>query len=181
MIAFKGLSLSRQFVVASLPILLVGMATVGWWVGKMIESGVVHRMGAVTSHYVESFISPLLQPLAQRDTLENTDHAMLTALLTETPLGKRIVALKIWDLRGKVLYSTDTALIGRTFPIEEGLAAALAGNVHSEISSLTREENVAEHRNWSRLIETYSPIHANKLGKVIAVAEFYHSPDDLAP
>ncbi len=180
MIAFKRLSLSRQFLIVSLPILLAGILIVGWWVGKMIERGVVHRMGTVTSHYVESFISPLLQPLAHMDTLDNTDRATLAALLKETPLGKRIVAFKIWNMHGKVLYSTDATLIGRTFPIEEGLAAAFGGDVHSEISSLTREENIAEHRDWPRLIETYSPIHADKLGKVIAVAEFYHSPDELS-
>jgi hypothetical protein len=88
MIAFKRLSLSRQFLLASLPILIVGMLAVGWWVGQMIERGVVNRMGAVTSHYVESFISPLLQPLAHVDTLDSTDRAALTSLLAETPLAR---------------------------------------------------------------------------------------------
>jgi signal transduction histidine kinase len=179
MLAFKHLSLSRQFLIASLPILLAGMLVVGWWVGTMIERGVVHRMGAVTSNYVESFISPLLQPLAQADSLDNTDRATLTALLTGTPLGKRIVALKIWSRDGRVLYSTNPNLIGRTFPIEGGLAAALTGEVHSELSDLTHEENTFERRDWLHLIETYSPIHANKTGTVIAVAEFYHSPTEL--
>ncbi len=179
MLAFSRLSLSRQFLVASFPILLIGMLAIGWWVGITIERGVVNRLGSVTSHYVESFISPHLQDLARADTLEESHRAALGSLLSDTPLGKRIVAFKVWDRRGRVLYSTDASIIGRSFPIGEGLAAALAGNVHSEVSDLSEVENVSESLKWSHLIETYSPIHADKLGTVIAAAEFYQTPDDL--
>ena len=47
--AFRNLSLSRQFLVASFPILLVGMIVIGLWVAHEIERGVVRRLGAVTS------------------------------------------------------------------------------------------------------------------------------------
>jgi signal transduction histidine kinase len=176
---FSKLSLSRQYLVTSFPILFVGLLALGWWVGKMIEHGVVHRMGTLTSHYVESFVSPHLQHLAYSDTLEESHRAALGSLLSSTPLGKKIVAFKIWDRRGRVLYSTNTAIIGHTYPIGEGLSAALAGNVHSEISDLKGSENEAERAQWSRLIETYSPIHAEKLGTVIAAAEIYQLTDEL--
>jgi signal transduction histidine kinase len=177
---FSRLSLSRQYLVASFPILFVGMLALGWWVGRMIEQGVVHRMGALTSHYVESFVSPHLQHLAHHDSLDEAHRAALGTLLTDTPLGKRIVAFKIWDRQGRVIYSTNAASIGRAYPIGEGLAAALAGNVHSEISDLEASENEAERSQWSRLVETYSPIHAEKLGTVIAAAEIYQVTDELS-
>jgi signal transduction histidine kinase len=179
MVTFTRLNLSRQFLVASFPILLLGMLVVGWWVGNKIEHGVLHRLGSVTSHYVESFVSPHLQSLAHAPDLDGAHRAVLDALLTETPLGKRIVAFKIWDRAGRVVYSNDATLIGRTFPIGEGLKAALDGIVHSEVSHLSEEENVVERRKWSSLIETYSPIHADKMGTVIAAAEFYQTPDEL--
>jgi hypothetical protein len=177
---FSRLSLSRQYLVASFPILFVVMLALGWWVGRMIEHGVVHRMGALTSHYVESFVSPHLQHLAYQNTLDEAHRAALGTLLTDTPLGKRIVAFKIWDRQGRVVYSTNVASIGRTYPIGEGLAAALAGNVHSEISDLEASENEAERTQWSRLVETYSPIHAEKIGTVIAAAEIYQVTDELS-
>jgi signal transduction histidine kinase len=176
---FSRLSLSRQYLVTSFPILFVGLLALGWWAGRMIEHGVVHRMGALTSHYVESFVSPHLQHLAYADTLEESHRLALGSLLSDTPLGKRIVAFKIWDRKGKVLYSTNADSIGRAYPIGEGLAAALAGNVYSEISDLSDTENEAERARWSRLIETYSPIHAEKLGTVIAAAEIYQLTDEL--
>lgn len=179
MVAFTRLNLSRQFLVASFPILMIGMLVIGWWVGKTIERGVVNRLGGVTSLYVDSFVAPHLQQLARTDTLDDEHRAALDRLLTKTPLGQRIVAFKIWNRGGRVLYSTDAAIVGRTFPIGEGLAAALAGNVHSEVSELSAVENVSESHKWSRLIETYSPIHADKLGTVIAAAEFYQITDEL--
>lgn len=179
MVSFTRLSLSRQFLVASFPILIIGMLAIGLWVGKTIERGVVSRMGGVTSLYVDSFIAPHLQHLLHTDALDDAQRAALDALLTETPLGKRIVAFKIWNRAGRVLYSTNAAIIGRTFPIDEELATALAGNVHSEISDLSKVENEFENRKWPRLIETYSPIHADKLGTVLAAAEFYQTTDEL--
>jgi signal transduction histidine kinase len=179
MTPFARLSLSRQFLVASFPILVVGMLVVGWWVGKKIESGVLHRLGSVTSHYVDSFISPNLQSLARAANLDDADRYALNMLLTETPLGQKIVSFKIWDRSGRIVYSPNSALIGRTFPIGEGLSAALNGIVHSEVSHLDEAENALEKKQWQRLIETYSPIHAERTGTVIAAAEFYQTPEGL--
>jgi signal transduction histidine kinase len=178
-VAFTRLNLSRQFLVASFPILIVGMLVIGAWVGQTIERGVVNRMGGVTSLYVDSFVAPHLQHLLNTNVLDEADRSALDRLLAETPLGQRIVAFKIWDRSGRVLYSTDAAMTGRTFPIGEGLAEALAGNVHSEISDLSQGENEFENRKWTRLIETYCPVHADKLGTIIAAAEFYQTTDEL--
>lgn len=179
MVAFTRLSLSRQFLVASFPVLIVGTLLIGSWVGQTIERGVVNRMGGVTSLYVDSFVAPNLQQLLNTDVLDQARRTALDGLLAETPLGQRIVAFKIWDRTGRILYSTDAAMIGRRFPIGEGLQQALAGNVHSEISDLSQGENELENRKWTQLIETYCPIHADRLGTVIAAAEFYQTTDEL--
>ena len=179
MVAFTRLSLSRQFLIASFPILFLGMLAIGWWVGETIERGVANRIGGMTSLYVDSFVAPHLQHLVDSDALGDEHRAALDALLTQTPLGQRIVAFKIWDRSGRVLYSPNAELIGRSFPVDEGLAGAFAGNVHSEISDLDKGENEFENRKWPRLIETYSPIHADRMGKILAVAEFYQRTDEL--
>lgn len=179
MITFVRSSLSRQFLLISFPVLLAGMLVIGSLIGQQVEESVVHRMGGVTGLYVDSFIAPHAQTLLHSDDLRATDRAALDALLTKTPLGKRIVSFKIWRPDGRILYSADTALIGRTFPVGEGLTAALAGRVHSEVSELSADENVLESRKWPRLIETYTPIRATGLGKVLAVAEFYQRVDEM--
>jgi signal transduction histidine kinase len=179
MSTFSRWSLSRQFLLASFPILFVGMLLIGSWVAKQIEDSVAYRIGGVMGMYVDSFIAPHVQSLTRSDDLSENDRAALNQLLSTTPLGEKIVALKIWTRDGRVLYSTAEALVGRTYEISEGLKVALDGDVHSEMSDLTGYENEFERKKWSQLIETYVPLHANGVGTVIAAAEFYHSTDEL--
>ncbi|GAB3772115.1 sensor histidine kinase [Ramlibacter monticola] len=178
--ARRPFNLSRQFLVASLPIVLAGMLVIGWYVGQAIERAVTHRLAAVTSLYVDSFIAPHLQTLATGSELPPDRRAALDRLLTDTPLGRKIVAFKIWSRGGRILYSTNPTLIGREFPVDDGLREALEGRVHTSISDLDESENELERPHWSRLIETYSPVHAEGLGTVLAAAEFYQTTAELA-
>ena len=94
MIAFQRLSLARQFLVASFPILLVGMLVIGFWVEREIERGVlIARRGQ--SLYVDSLVAPHLRTCSTRDPSTPRTGA-LDALFTDTPLGQKIVAFIIW-------------------------------------------------------------------------------------
>jgi signal transduction histidine kinase len=180
MSAFVTRSLSRQFLIASFPILLIGMLLIGSWVAAQITTSVAYRIGGMTGMYVDSFIAPHVQSLTNAEDLSDADRAALDQLFIDTALGEKIASLKIWRRDGRVLYSNNKALIGRTFPIDDGLKVALEGDVHSEMSDLSGVENELERGKWSKLIETYVPLHADGTGKVIAAAEFYHSTDQLA-
>ena len=177
--AFVCSSLSRQFLMVSFPVLLTGMVVIGYLVGKQAEEIVLHRMGAETGHYVDSFVAPHVQSLVDSDDLNDADRAALAALLTQTPLGKRIVTFKIWRPDGRILYSTNASLIGQSFPVGEGLTEALAGRVHAEISEMSVAENPSEVDKWHHMVESYMPILARGVGKVIAIAEFYQPVDEV--
>ncbi|MBI2310970.1 MAG: sensor histidine kinase [Betaproteobacteria bacterium] len=179
MVRFARLSLSRQFLLAGLPILLAGMLVIGTWVGTQIEASVIHRIGVVTGLYVNSFVAPHLQQLPNSGQLNQSNRTALDSLLGSTLLGQRIVAFKIWGRDGRIVYSTNPALIGRTFPVTQRLASAFSGEVHSGIADLNEPENEFERRQWSQLIETYAPVHADGTGAIIAVSEFYQSTDEL--
>lgn len=179
MIAFARASLAHQFLLISFPVLLGGMLIIGFLVGAQVEESVVHRMGSVTGMYVDSMIAPHVQSLRHSSTLDDVDRRALEDLLTKTALGQRIVSFKIWSADGTILYSANEELIGKSFPIGEELAVALSGDVHSEISSLTAAENSAEAAKWSRLVETYTPIHVLGEGRVIGAAEFYQPVHEI--
>jgi signal transduction histidine kinase len=178
--AFQRLSLSRQFLVISFPLFLIGMVAIGTWVAREIERGVVNRLGAVTSLYVDSLVAPHLQHLLATDTIDTPHRAALDALLTDTPLGQKIVAFNIWRPDGRLLYSTNAAVIGLKFPVGTGLATALRGDVYSRIIDRAELEHGFSEGDWPpRLIETYTPIHAESMGRTVGAAEFYQRTAEL--
>ena len=176
---FARQSLSQQFLLVSFPILLTGTLVIGWWIGLQVEDSVVHRIGGVTALYVDSFVAPHVQTLSQADNLTPGDSTALNKVLSSTELGEKIVSLKIWRKDGYVLFSSDPTVTGRTFPIDEGLAEAFKGNIFSEISERTLAQRTQHGQPMARLIETYTPIHVDREGKVIAAAEFYGRTDDV--
>ena len=176
---FARFSLVRLLLAGGAVILLAGMLVVGTWVGSEIESGVISRAGMVTGLYVDSLVTPHLQSLSGNGELSAADHAALDRLLSGTPLGQHIVAFKVWTPEGRILYSSNAALVGRQFAVKPSLAFAFAGHVRSHVADLADPENEFEARQWSRLIETYVPVRSANTGKIVAVSEFYQTTDDL--
>lgn len=177
---FRRLSLSQQFLLASFPLLLGATLIIGWWVGGQVEDAVVRRLGGVTALYVDSFVAPHVQTLATHDDLTEADKRELSALLANTQLGKKMLSLKIWRPDGRVLFSNPpSADVGKTMAVDEGLRVALAGDIYSELADRSHSEQADHGAPSARLIETYTPLHADRLGKVIGAAEFYSSPDDV--
>ncbi|MGE5603733.1 MAG: sensor histidine kinase, partial [Nitrososphaerales archaeon] len=178
------LSLAQRFGLASLVILILGLAGIGFWVQREIEAGIIHGTASTTALYVESFVEPQLRELAQGRTISPEHLQTLANLLHDTPLGKQIVAFKLWGPNGFVLYDTDRTSIGKSFPVEPRLAQAWQGQTTSRISGLESDENASERPLADQLLETYSPVHASNSdrsdsGRVIAVAEFYQKVDVL--
>jgi len=173
------LSFTGQFVVFSLAVLLIGMFTIGLWVQSTVEQVVISRTAGVTSLYMDSFISPLVQDLSDHDELTADQRTDLDRLIARTPLGSQVVSFKIWSAEGDILYSTAPELTGQNFEPEEGLQRAFLGEVVSKLSGLSGEENAYERTRWDKLIETYAPIRSDRTGSVLAVSEFYQLPDAL--
>jgi signal transduction histidine kinase len=172
-------TLAQRFMLASLVILIAGMLGIGLWTGNEIKNGVIHRTGATTALYVDSFVAPLLQELGSSGALSPGHRAQLSKLLQDTSMGQQIVTFRVWDPTGKVIYSTDETVVGKTFPVKEGMARAILGQVDSEISQLEADENAPQRAIRSELLETYSPVRLSGTNEVIAVAEFYQTVDTL--
>ena len=175
----RQLSLAQQFMLASLAILIAAGVGIAAWLGRQIEDGVIHRTAATTALYLDSFVAPNLQELGQSQSLTPEHVQALSSLLKDTPLGQQIVTLKVWDPAGRVLYSTDASAIGQTFPVRDVLQRASQGEVIASISSLDEAENAPLRAVRAQLLETYSPIRLNGSNRIIAVAEFYQTIDDL--
>jgi diguanylate cyclase (GGDEF)-like protein len=84
----------------------------------------------------------------------------------------RIARVKIWSPDGRVVYSDDHSLIGRTFPMATDLREALEGHPSSDVSSLDKAENIAEQR-FGQLLEVYLPLRFTAAGPPAGVFELY--------
>lgn len=176
--AFDRLSLAQWFLLGSLVVLLTGMAAVGVWVSRQIEEGVVQRTAATTALYVDSLIAPPLQSLAAGGGLAPAAVDRLNWLLAETPLGREVVGFRVWDPSGRIVYSTDSALVGQRFPVEGELVTALRGWVAANLGDPEGMDRLAAIPP-EPLIEIYSPVRRGGSDEVIAAAEFYYAADDL--
>ncbi len=119
---FDRLSLSQQFTLISLIVLILGTLGLGFWVGEQIKNGVVVHAGATTALYLDSFVAPLLQELSDSDSLTQNTVQTLHNLLGNTALGQHVVSFKVWTPSGVLLYSTDLEDIGKSFPMTPRLA-----------------------------------------------------------
>ncbi len=176
---FNRLSFSRQFLLAIVVVLVVGMLVIGSWIGKQIEVNAVNRTAAISAVYLESMSAAQLQEWQRSGILGDDSHAKLDRIFVEGPLHREVLRFKLWDRNGQIVYSNDHAQIGHVFPVKGRLAAAFGGTVQAKISELKEIDNLPEQINWDQLLEIYVPVRSSTDGKVYTVAEFYLSVDKL--
>jgi len=90
----------------------------------------------------------------------------------------KILRIKIWTPDGTVRFSDLPALRGRQFPVDDLLREALDGNVATEFSDATADENVFERGLANRFLEIYLPIHVSGSSVPAGAYEIY---EDAAP
>ncbi|WP_137701427.1 sensor histidine kinase [Marimonas lutisalis] len=177
---WSRLTLPGQFRLAGGAVMAVAMLAVGSWVSNRIEQAAVQNFAIIAANYMESFISPLTQDLAEGDNLSEPAQLAMVEIFSNTALSDRIVSYKIWKEGGMIVHASDPSLIGRQFEPSDDLLAALSGKFAASFEDLNDHEDAGEAQLGVPLLEVYSPIHEVFSGRVIAVAEFYEKADQLA-
>src|SRR5687767_6264945 len=104
----------------------------------------------------------IVEPALQAGVLSGDRRALaeLDRIVQERVLGDRIARVKVWTVRGRIVYSDEPRLIGQTFPLdEEKLDVLRTGDARAEVSGLESEENRFE-RGLGEVYEVYLPIRA---------------------
>lgn len=176
---FLKLSFSRQFMLAIVSVLVVGMVVIGSWMGHLIETNAMNRTAAISAVYLESISAAQLHDRPNGKIGDRKTHAELDRLFIEGPLRREVLRFKLWEPSGRIDYSNDHEQIGLRFPVSGRLANAFAGSVQTRISNLQEFDNQPELARWTQMLEIYVPIRSSTSGKVYAVAEFYLSVEKL--
>src|SRR2546423_8422406 len=131
-----------------------------------LESGLIRNRALQSASNSAQLVAQValqsnLQPSDLKNGLSVSQIAALDNSLQEGSTDNSIARLKIWSPNSTVVYSDDTSLIGKTFPMEDDLHEALDGEASSDISDLNEAENVQE-RKFGQLLEVYIPLRFNQ-------------------
>lgn len=176
---FERVSLARQFLLASALVLMLGVAATGTWVANRIEASVVNRTARMAAVYFESIVAGHLDELLTQGVLGGDSRRMLDDIFVDGPLAQKVVRFKLWTPDGRIHYSSDHSQEQHVYALHDHHAYALAGQMHAAISDLDGPDNASERARWKRLIEIYVPLRLRGQTEVRAVAEFYHSMDNI--
>ncbi len=102
----------------------------------------------------------VVQP-ALRDSLLDGDAAAFAAMdraVRDHVLGPATIRMKLWTPDGRILYSDESRLVGRTYPLGSHEREVFTRpSTHAEVSDLSSPENVYE-RGKGKLLEVYRPV-----------------------
>jgi diguanylate cyclase (GGDEF)-like protein len=109
-----------------------------------------------------------------RDTLAARQEIRdLDAALKRLARGVDVVKIKIYDLNGLTVFSTDTRQIGQDKSANPGFRRALSGAAASEITYRERFDAWEGEISERNIIATYVPVRTVDAGPVEAVLEVY--------
>lgn len=173
-------SLLTQFVLGCLLATALILSVSGFGIQKLFQDYVIsdaERTAISISQSLATQKQTLLMPrLAdpsnttpmQRDEIRELDRSLKPAL---APFD--IVKIKVFDLNGLIIYSTDHSIIGKVDKPNARLEVALRGGFDSKMET---KENVADLRDEARfdvdVVESYVPVY-NDRGNIIGSFEIY--------
>ncbi|WP_239481954.1 sensor histidine kinase [Zestomonas insulae] len=174
----RRISRSTQFVLAASIILGLTMTLVGQVVSTTVERAAVQSAAEAGAVYMEAFLEPFVQELVVANELSRQSIEAIDRLMVNGSLNRHVVSVKVWRADGKVLYSTDKSMVGKTFATDE-IAEALRGRIVTGLEELDEDENQFERRLNTPLYEIYAPLREFGTGRILAVGEFYEQAEAL--
>ncbi len=145
-----------QFLAAGFVTVVLVLVATGRLSGTAAADEAIEDAVATTELLARSVAEPALPPgLVDGDpgALDRFDRRVLARLMVED-----VERVKIWDARGRIVYSDQTQLIGDTYDLGASEQAVLAsGDLEAEQSDLSKEENRYE-RTSGGLLEVYTRI-----------------------
>ncbi|MDP3062226.1 MAG: response regulator transcription factor [Chloroflexota bacterium] len=101
------------------------------------------------------------------------------ALSFSSEEGEAVVAFKVWNAQGEIIYAYRSDLVGLRYPDNAALKQALGGVSVARFTNLDAPENTAEPQTWRGFLEVYAPVHVLNPNAVLGVVEFYQRPEGL--
>ena len=154
-------SISRRKVVAlvlggAVAVLVLVAITGSIAAQRLAAKESVHDAAQNTGLLADAVVQPAL-----RDDLASGNPAALAAMdraVRDHVLGPSTIRVKLWTPEGRIIYSDEPRLIGRTYDLGAEEREVLSHpSTQAEVSDLSRPENAFE-RGRGKLLEVYRPV-----------------------
>jgi diguanylate cyclase (GGDEF)-like protein len=175
------LSLTGQVALLS----LIPIVALGFVLARVLQTQTVTRTLADADESAQLVahlgIQPRLTPEELRHGLSPRDVRMLDEQLRARSVRRDLARIKIWSSSGRIVYSDDHSLIGRSPSESDDLRDALAGKPHpAEVITPNLHEETASEVGLGRLVEVYVPLRFVSSGPPAGVFEIYLSYRPIA-
>lgn len=141
-----------------------------------VESAVKEDIGNRSSTYFRHLLAPYLSELEGSSRLAPETVAAIGEAIADSAAEFNLVAAKIWATDGRILFDTDPRLLSAKFPVTEGLAEGVEGEVAVEFDDGPGHH---ESRPGQKVLEVYVPLRRSPATPVLAVAELYYDTTAL--
>ena len=148
--------LARFGLLALVPVVALG-AVLGRELNVDVQQRYIETARSSATLIAQVGIQPLLTAQEVASGLSPAQTDQIAARLHGAGVSQEVTRIKVWNPDGTIVYSDNPALIGKTFPIDGDLGAALTGHSTANITSGHDSENAGDILNGP-LIQVYVPL-----------------------
>ncbi len=172
-------ALTRWF--AAVGALAIGLFSVvmGWLLSSFLETRLLERDASISREFMQSIadIQNVVGFFREPHTLPAPSIVEFFAHVAAMP---DVIRANVYAQDRRVLWSSQSALIGHTFPANDELDQALRGHVVVNHETEGHEDGKAEHQGLAtpsrQFVESYLPVFDKRSHDLIGVIELYRQP-----
>lgn len=178
------LNLRRRFALGSLGVIAVIALGLGWLMSHIFTQRMLQREGEVSMDFIQNLLLTDQSALYfSHPDNEEFKNRFLASMAHVASMSEPVRA-NAYQTDGSVIWSTDQALIGRHYLVNDELDEALTGKlvVHSarlDSGALDKGEHIGLAQRTHFYVESYIPIFAPGTKQVLGVMELYKVPLQL--
>jgi two-component system sensor histidine kinase HydH len=178
------LNLRRRFALSSLGVIAIIALGLGWLMSHIFTERMLQREGEVSMDFIQNLLITDQSALYFTHPQDPANRQRFLASMAHIASMREPVRANAYQPDGTVVWSTDQALVGQRFTVNDELDDALAGQlvVHSatlDESGPFKGEHVGLSQRTRFYVESYIPIFDPQSRKVLGVMELYKVPVQL--
>lgn len=168
-------NLSRWYALVSLVSIAAITVACAWLVSRYLNDRLLQQEGRLTQEFVQSIVrvENAADYFAGRRSASAQDLERVFEHIAHMP---DVIRANMHSREQRVLWSSDRALIGRSFPDNDELRLALGGRLVVNMEEDLKREHVALGSRTGHFVEIYAPVRDDARDEVIGVVELYKTP-----